>query len=90
MTIVLYGEARKPDIYYRCKWSSDVPCIYVETADERVLHVPGFEYARAKQEIASSIHVKKLSDAQEVLSSLQGPFVVDRAFPHRLATHLQG
>lgn len=88
MTLILSGEAREADIYYRCGWDSDVHVLYVED-EEKTLHVPGFEYQRAKKEI-SGVRVENLTDPKELLEALQGPFTVKNDFPHSLAKHLQG
>ena len=88
-TRVVFGEARTADIYYRCGWASDAPCLYVEDDEKQVLYVAGFEYARACKEV-SGVEVQRLTSPQEVLEALEGRVVVNWDFPYRLATSLRG
>ena len=90
MTIVLYGEARKPDIYYRCGWASDAKVFYVEEDNKRFLYVPGFEYAQAKQEVSKEIIVKKATGYKDLLSSIKGSVTVDFSFPHAFVKYFSG
>ena len=90
MTIVLFGEARQANIYYRLGWDSDAQVIYVEMDDERVVYVPGFEYARAQEEVVSGVRVEKLNGYKDILQNIAGDVVVDFSFPYALAKHLLG
>lgn len=85
---LIFDRADSPDMYYLCGFHSDVKCLYTETAEERVLYVPGFEYLRAKQE--AKVRVEKLENINELLASLDGPFIVGPLFAHSLAQQLQG
>lgn len=89
MTIVLFGEARKANIYYRLGWDSDAQVIYKETNGEHVVYVPGFEYARAQEEI-TGVRVEKLDGYKEILQKITGDVVVDYSFPYVFAQHLPG
>lgn len=89
MTIVLYGQADSPDIYYRCKWDSDVECLLIDKQEIATLYVPGFEYDRAKKEI-QGIDVKKLTSLKEPLEEITSDVQTNAAFPYRLAQHIKG
>lgn len=88
--IIIFGEAKNADIFYRCGWNSDVDVIYTEDGDKKTLYVPGFEYLRAKKEVSDEITVEKLTDPYELLASFSGPVVIPTRFPYALGEKLSG
>jgi Xaa-Pro aminopeptidase len=87
VTIVLYERADHPDIYYRCRWDSDIQCLLIDDKETVKLYVPGFEYQRAKAQ-TSDIEVHKLISLKEPLENITELVTTNNTFPYSAAKHI--
>ncbi len=86
--LVLFGRADSADIYYRCRWNSDVDVLYIEDK-KRTLWVPGFEFLRAREEIVGDIEVRELTSLKEALKNVKEA-KVPFDFPHGIVDRIPG